>query len=235
MISRTVVNRPTTVFIVFSLLAGLALYMVPQIPIDLYPEMNPPILVVVSNYEGAGPEEVEKTLTKPLESTLTNVSNLKKLTSTSSKGNTMIILEFEWGYDLTEAANEIRDKLEFIKELLPEESSTPQIFKFDPSMIPILDLTITGNRPPEELFGIAETQVLPYLDQVEGVAVSFINGGQEEDHQGGNTPEPPGGLRPQPHPGGPDAGQPEQEHGGGEPRRRPNQLPGSHHRRIPEP
>ena len=180
MISKTVVNRPTTVLIIFTILVGLALYMVPRIPIDLYPELNAPILVVLSNYKGAGPEEVEETLTRPLESALINVSNIKKMTSTSSKGNTLIRLEFEWGYDLTEAANEMRDNLEFIKEFLPEESSTPQIFKFDPSMIPIMDLMVTGNRPPEELFTIAETQILPYLEQVEGVAASYINGGQEK-------------------------------------------------------
>lgn len=180
MLSKTVVNKPTTILIIFALLIGLALYMVPQIPIDLYPEMNPPILVVVSNYPGAGPEEVEETLTRTLEGILINVSNIKNMTSTSSEGNAMIMLEFDWGYDLTEASNEIRDKLEFIKDFLPDDSSTPQVFKFDPSMLPIMDLMVTGNRPPEGLFTIAEAQIQPYLEQVEGVATSFINGGKEK-------------------------------------------------------
>jgi len=179
-LSKTIVNRPTTILIIFALLVGLALYMVPQIPIDLYPEINPPILVVISTYRGAGPEEVEETLTRPLEGALINVSNVQRMTSTSSEGNAMILLEFDWTHDLTEAANEIRDKLEFIKDFLPDESTTPQIFKFDPSMLPIMDLVVTGNRPPEELFSIAESQIQPYLEQVEGVATSFISGGKEK-------------------------------------------------------
>jgi HAE1 family hydrophobic/amphiphilic exporter-1 len=179
-LSKTVVNRPTTILIIYALLVGLALYMVPQIPIDLYPEINPPILVVISSYRGAGPEEVEETLTRPLEGALINVSNVQRMTSTSSEGNAMILLEFDWAHDLTEAANEIRDKLEFIKDFLPDEASTPQIFKFDPSMLPIMDLVVTGNRPPEDLFAIAESQIQPYLEQVEGVATTFISGGKEK-------------------------------------------------------
>ena len=179
-LSKTVVNKPTTILILFSLMVGLALYIVPQIPIDLYPEMNPPILVVQSSYSGAGPEEVEQTLTRTLESMLINVSNVTEMTSTSSEGSSMIILQFDWSHDLTEAANEVRDKLEFIKDYLPEDSTTPQIFKFDPSMLPIMDLVVTGNRSPEDLLEIAEKQIQPYLEQVEGVATSSISGGREK-------------------------------------------------------
>ncbi|MBI9102299.1 MAG: efflux RND transporter permease subunit [Spirochaetales bacterium] len=179
-LSKTVVNKPTTILIIFALLVGLALYIVPQIPIDLYPEMNPPILVVQSSYNGAGPEEVEQTLTRTLESMLINVSNVKKMTSTSSEGSSMIILQFDWAHDLTEAANEVRDKLEFIKDFLPEDSTTPQVFKFDPSMLPIMDLVVTGNRSPEDLLATAENQIQPYLEQVEGVATSYISGGRKK-------------------------------------------------------
>ncbi len=179
-LSKTVVNKPTTILIIYALLVGLALYIVPQIPIDLYPEMNPPILIVQSSYSGAGPEEVEQTLTRTLEGILINVSNVQKMTSTSSEGSSMILLEFDWNHDLTEAANEIRDKLEFIKDFLPEDSTTPQVFKFDPSMLPIMDLMVTGKRSPEDLLEISENQIQPYLEQVEGVATSWINGGRQK-------------------------------------------------------
>jgi HAE1 family hydrophobic/amphiphilic exporter-1 len=86
-IAKTVVGKPTTILIIFAILVGLALYIVPQIPIDLFPEINPPILVVYTTYAGAGPKEVEKTVTRTLESALTNVSNIKDITSTSSEGN----------------------------------------------------------------------------------------------------------------------------------------------------
>ncbi|OQY31972.1 MAG: acriflavin resistance protein [Spirochaetaceae bacterium 4572_59] len=178
--AKTIVNKPTTVLILFTILVGLALYIIPQVPIDLYPEINPPILVVFTNYPGAGPEEVEQTLTRPLEGALMNVSNMERITSTSSEGNSMIILEFGWDVPLSPAAQDVRDTLEFIKSYLPEDASAVQIFKFDPAMMPIIDLVVNGNRTPEEIRAIAEDQIQPYLEQVSGVATSFISGGREK-------------------------------------------------------
>ena len=85
-VAKTVVGRPTTIFIAFILLIGLGLFATANLPIDLYPEIEPPILVVYTSYSGAGPEEVERTVTRPLEGTLSNISSLEKLTSTSSQG-----------------------------------------------------------------------------------------------------------------------------------------------------
>ena len=179
-VSRTIVNRPTTVLVLFSILIGLGLYIVPQIPIDLYPEINPPILVVYTTYSGAGPEEVEQTTTRILEGQMGNVSDVKEITSTSSEGLSMIILEFGWDTNLSEAAQEVRDKLEFVKDYLPEDVDSPQIFKFDPSMIPILFLVVRGNRSPEEVRDIADDQILPYLEQIPGVATTGLYGGREK-------------------------------------------------------
>ncbi|QEN08852.1 efflux RND transporter permease subunit [Oceanispirochaeta crateris] len=179
-ISKTIVNRPTTVLIIFAILIGLGLYILPQVPIDLYPEINPPILVVFTSYDGAGPEEIEQTLTRPLEGQMGNVSDIQRITSTSSEGLSMIILEFDWNSDLSAAAQDIRDKLEFIKDYLPKEAANPQIFKFDPAMMPIIDLVIKGNRSPEEIRAIAEDQIQPYLEQVPGVATTIITGGREK-------------------------------------------------------
>jgi len=179
-IAKTIVNRPTTILIIFAILIGLGLYIVPQIPIDLYPEINPPILVVYTTYSGAGPEDIEQTTTRPLEGQMGNVSDVKRITSTSSEGLSMIILEFDWNTDLSAAAQDVRDKLEFIKDYLPDDAANPQIFKFDPAMMPIIDLVVKGNRTPEEVRAIAEDQIQPYLEQVPGVATTFITGGREK-------------------------------------------------------
>lgn len=179
-LTQMVVNRPATLLIVFILLVAMGIYTTLDLPIDLFPEINPPILVVFSSYEGAGPEEIEKTVTRPLESTLSNVSNIEEISSTSSEGSGMILIEFTWGTNMSEAANDVRDKLEFIKRFLPEDAETPQIFKFDPSMLPILDLMVTGNRSPEELREIAEKIIQPRIEQIGGVAMASINGGREK-------------------------------------------------------
>lgn len=179
-LTKGIVNKPTTLLIVFVLLVGLGLYSSTSLAVDLYPEINPPFLLINSNYEGTGPEEVEKNLTRILESGLSNVGNVETMTSTSSEGNVMIFLEFSFGTDMSEAANDVRDKLEFVREYLPEEATSPMIFKFDPSMIPIMYMVVTGNREPAELYQIAEKTIQPRLEQVDGVAMASISGGSEK-------------------------------------------------------
>ena len=88
-------------------------------------------------------------------------------------------MEFTWGTDMSEASNEVRDKLEFVKGYLPDDAESPMIFKFDPSMIPIMYLAIKGNREPEDLRKIGEDIVQPRLEQVDGVAMAGISGGRE--------------------------------------------------------
>jgi len=177
--TKTVVNKPTTLIIFFTLLVGFGLYSILDLPIDLYPEINPPVLVLFTNYEGAGPEEVEKALSRPMESALSNVSGIKKMTSTSSTGTSQILLEFNWGTNMAEAANDVRDKLEFVKGFLPDDAGSPQVFKFDPSMIPILQLSVTGNRSSAELRELAENLIQPKLEQIDGVSQAGVSGGQE--------------------------------------------------------
>ena len=178
-LSKRVVERPTTIFIIFTLIIGFGIYASSDLAIDLFPEIDPPILLLFTNYEGAGPEEVEKSVTRPLEGQLSNVSNIEKISSTSSEGSSQIQIDFTYGTDMTEATNEVRDRLEFIKEFLPEDATTPQIFKFDPSLIPILQMEVSGNRTPEELRQIAENTIQPRLEQIEGVAIAGVSGGRE--------------------------------------------------------
>ncbi|MCF7928351.1 MAG: efflux RND transporter permease subunit [Spirochaetales bacterium] len=179
-ITKTVVKRPTTIFIIFAILIGLGVYSGSDLAIDLYPEIEPPVLLVFTDYAGAGPEEVEKSITRPLEGVLSNVSNIEDINSTSSEGSSQVTVEFAYGTNMAEAANEIRDKLEYIKPYLPQEAESPMIFKFDPSMIPVMGLVVEGNRTPEELRQISEDIVQPRLEQVEGVALTSVTGGREQ-------------------------------------------------------
>jgi len=172
------VGKPTTIFVAFALLIGLGIFAAANLPVDLYPEIEPPILVVLTSYAGAGPEEVERTVTRPLEGSLSNVSSLKKLTSTSSKGSSMVMMEFTYGTDMADASNSVRDNMELVKSYLPEGSESPLIFKFDPAMIPIMGLMVTGNRTPEELREISEKTILPRIEQVPGVAMASVSGGR---------------------------------------------------------
>lgn len=179
MISKYTVKHPVAIVIVFILLLSLGIYAALDLSIDLYPEINPPVLLVMANYGETGPEEVEKLITRPLESALSNVGNIDEISSTSSRGYSQVIIRFTWGTDMSEAANDVRDKLEFVRNYLPEDAETPMIFKFDPAMMPILFLAVTGVRTPEELLKISEDIIQPRLEQVEGVAMAGVSGGRE--------------------------------------------------------
>ncbi|MDR1420538.1 MAG: efflux RND transporter permease subunit [Treponema sp.] len=178
--ARSAVSRPTTIFIIFALLIGLGIFAMVNLPIDLLPEINPPYLVVYTAYEGAGPEEVERSVTRTLESALSSVSSLEEVTSTSSKGSSMVIMEFTYGTDLADASNSVRDALERVRNYMPTGADTPLIFKFDPSMMPIMGLMVTGSRNPEELRELIEDTIIPRVEQTPGVATASVNGGREK-------------------------------------------------------
>ncbi|MDR0598823.1 MAG: efflux RND transporter permease subunit [Treponema sp.] len=179
-VARTVVNRPTTVFIIFLLLIGLGFFALVNLPIDLYPDITFPMVVVYTSYTGAGPEEVERSVTRVLEAALSSVSNLEKIRSTSNKGSGMVIMEFTYGTDLAEASNSIRDALERVRNALPTSADTPLIFKLDPSMMPIMGLVAMGNRTSEEIRELADDTIVPRIEQTPGVATASIMGGREK-------------------------------------------------------
>ncbi|MDR0450104.1 MAG: efflux RND transporter permease subunit [Treponema sp.] len=178
--TKTVVSRPTTIFIIFALLLMLGAFAFVNLPLDLFPEINPPYLVVQTSYSGAGPEEVERSVTRILEAALSSVSSLETITSTSSKGSSMVIMEFAYGTDLVDASNMVRDALERIRRYLPSNAEAPMIFRFDPSMIPIMGLMVTGNRSPEELREITNDTIVPRMEQTPGVATASVMGGREK-------------------------------------------------------
>ncbi|MDR3114277.1 MAG: efflux RND transporter permease subunit, partial [Treponema sp.] len=179
-LAKTAVSRPTTIFIIFALLIGLGVFALINLPIDLFPEINPPYLVVLTTYTGAGPEEVERSVSRVLEAALSGVSSLEKVSSTSSKGSSMVIMEFTYGTNLADASSSVRDALERVRNYMPTEADSPMIFRFDPSMIPIMGLMVTGNRSPEELRELAQDTIVPRIEQTPGIATASVNGGREK-------------------------------------------------------
>ncbi|MCL2042823.1 MAG: efflux RND transporter permease subunit [Treponema sp.] len=166
--------------VIFALLVGLGLFSMANLPVDLYPEINPPYLVVFTSYSGAGPEEVERSVTRTLEATLSGVSGLENITSTSSRGSSIVIMEFTYGTNLDDASLSVRDYLDRVRRFLPNEAEAPMIFRFDPAMIPIMGLMVTGNRTPEELREMAEDIIIPRIEQTPGIATASTSGGREK-------------------------------------------------------
>ncbi len=178
-ISERCVNKPTTTFLVFLMAVLLGVFCVFKLPVDMYPEMDLPYMIVYTSYNGAGPEEVEQSLTRTMESSLSGLSGLKKLQSRSMTGVSLIILEMNYGVNLDATANEIRDKIDMVRSYLPSEANSPITIKMDPAMMPIMMLSLQGSRTPEELRTYAEDVVQPHLEQLDGVASAYVTGGRE--------------------------------------------------------
>jgi HAE1 family hydrophobic/amphiphilic exporter-1 len=179
-LTETVVHRPVTVVIIFALFIGLAAFLVPSIPVELFPDMERPVIMVSTSYSGAGPEDVEQNVTETLEKVLSNVSDLEAITSTSSEESSLINLEFDYSKDLDDASNDIRDKLDLVTDLLPDDASTPVMYKMSTDDMPVMSLGLEGNLSQNELRAIADNTVQSLIERLGGVASTNIYGGQDK-------------------------------------------------------
>jgi len=173
------VNRPVTTLMIFIAMVVLGLTSLSLLGIDLLPNLEIPAISIVTLYEGAGPEEMETLITKPIEDIVSTISRVDNVLSVSKEGVSTVTLKFAWGENIDEAANDVREKLDMVKERLPEEAETPVVFKFDIDMFPILIIGITAGDSYPRLQKIVEDQIADPLKRVDGVAAAAVHGGLE--------------------------------------------------------
>lgn len=174
------VRKPVTNFMIFCAIIILAFYSWTRIGIDLFPEIEPPIISVISAYPGASPEDVEIKVTENLENQLGTTPGIEKITSYSSEGVSIISLKFLWGTNLDEASNDVRDRIDLAKQFLPDipdEMNNPFIFKFNTANIPIIFLGFTAKESFPELYDFVDKRVCDELKQLPGVGSVQIQGG----------------------------------------------------------
>ena len=168
------VKRPVTTLMMFFAVLIVGGFCLSQLPVDLLPEMDLPVISVITMYEGAAPEDVENKVTEPLEGFLSTVPELKHITSTSKEGMSVISLSFEWGTDLDTRANEIRDAVGMAKMRLPDEIDEPRVFKFDVSQFPIMVFGVRAEESYERLEKILEDEVRDPLKRLPGVGSAVV-------------------------------------------------------------
>lgn len=178
-VAKKVLEHPVLTICVFILIAIVSVFTIGNIQIDLMPDVNFPIAMVYTNYENSSPESVESSVTEILENGLVSVSNLNKMTSESQEGSSIIKLQFNYGTDIDNAINDIRDKFDMVKGGFPDDCDSPQIFKFDSSSMPIMTLALNGNKSADELRQLAENAVSDKLEQTSGIAQASVTGGRE--------------------------------------------------------
>lgn len=177
-ITKKTLEHPVLTLIVFVLLGVMGLFTLKNVSISLFPDVDSPYLMIRTSYTNAGPESVEKTVTKVLEAQLISVSGLKNLTSTSREGSSQISLEFNYGTDLDIATNNVRDKIDKVLKRLPDDADSPTIMKMDSDSMPILRIAVRGNRSRDELKVLAEDTIVSLLEQTDGVAEATVSGGR---------------------------------------------------------
>ena len=177
-LGKKTLEHPVLILIVFALLGMVGLFTLSNVAIALMPEMENPSLSISTSYPNAGPESVEKSITRVIESAVMSVNGLKNMTSTSNEGSSSVQLEFEYGTDLTAAMNDVRDKLDRVKRSLPDNAGTPTIFRFSGDSGEIMRILIRGNRSVDDLKAIAESNVVSILEQADGVGEAEVYGGR---------------------------------------------------------
>ena len=142
--------------------------------LDFFPDIDFPTVSVVTTYSGASSEDIENTITRPLEQIINTISRVKEVDSMTTEGASVIMVEFEWGTNLDFAAQDIRDQVGLYRNFIPEEASDPLVVKFNLGEFPIIFGGITADRPTLELKKIIEDEVAPRLERIEGVAAAQV-------------------------------------------------------------
>lgn len=177
MISEKTMQHPILLLMVFTLLGLTGVFTMSKTSLSLMPDVDMPYLTVSATYTNAGPESVEKSVTKPIEDALVSLSGLKNINSTSMEGRSQVSLEFNYGTDLEIAANDVRTKLSRITSRLPDDV-TPNILKMDANSLPILRIAVRGNRSADDLKQIADDYIVDVIEQADGVGEASSSGGR---------------------------------------------------------
>ena len=175
------VRRPIMTTLCFVAVVILGLFSLRNLPIDLYPDIETNTIMVMTTYSGASAQDIEQNVTRPLENVLNSVSNLKHITSKSRENISVITLEFEYGEDIDVLTNDVRDKLDMVSSMMPDDAETPIIFKFSTDMIPIIILSVNASESMPGLYKILDDAVANPLARISGVGSVSISGAPKRE------------------------------------------------------
>ena len=175
-IYKTAIEKPVTTALIFVAVIVVGIYSFMRLPVDMFPQMDPPYITVMTTYPGASASEMETNVTKIMENALTSVDHLKHITSQSKDNMSMVVLELEWGANMDEAVNDVRSYVDMTKSNLPDNCGTPMIFKLSTSAMPVCQYSITADETYAGLDKILNDEVIPQLNQVDGIGNISLSG-----------------------------------------------------------
>ena len=182
-IYESAVKKPIMTSLCFMAIALFGIFSFSKLPIDLMPDIETNTIMVFTYYNGASAEDIENNVTRPLENSLNSVEHLKHISSDSRENVSVITLEFEYGYDIDDLTNDVRDKLDMVASSLPDDANNPIIFKFSTDMIPIMMLSVTAEskESQEALYKLLDDNVVNPLARIDGVGTVSISGAPERE------------------------------------------------------
>ncbi len=180
-IYESAVKRPIMTSLCFLAIALFGIFSFSKLPIDLMPDIETNTIMVMTYYNGASAEDIENNVSRPLENTLNSVEHLKHITSNSRENISVITLEFEFGYDIDDLTNDVRDKLDMVSSALPDDANNPIIFKFSTDMIPIMMISAKAEESQSALYKILDDNVANTLARIDGVGTVSISGAPERE------------------------------------------------------
>lgn len=180
---QSAVKRPITTALFFVAIAIIGVYSLSKLPVDLLPDMGTNSIMVFTTYPGVSASDIENNISKPLENVLNGLSDLKHITSVSKENFSVIFLQFEYGIDIAEATNDVRDKLDMVKSALPDGANSPYIFKFNTQDIPIILLSVQANESTNALYKILDDKIASRLSRIKGVGTVSVAGAPKREIQ----------------------------------------------------
>ena len=182
-IYESAVRKPISTALIFIAVIVFGLFSVSKLGVDQFPDIEVPYISVITMYPGGNAEDIETNITRVLEDQLNSVDNLDKITSKSSDNVSIITMEFEYGCDLTEATNDVRDVVSRTQSLLPEDVEFPTVMKFSSSMIPIMMLSVTADESYNALYKILDDKMVNELNRINGIGSVAVIGAREREVQ----------------------------------------------------
>ncbi|CAG9622844.1 efflux RND transporter permease subunit [Sutcliffiella rhizosphaerae] len=181
-IAKLSVYRPIAMSMVIIFMLIIGAVSMRSMTVDLFPELTFPVVAVTTTYNGAGPEEIENLVSSPLENAMSTIPNVESVTSISTTGGSLVLVSFAWGTNMDFASLDMRERIDSVRDFLPPGANMPRVLRFNPSDLPIVQLAITD--PSGEMTKakqLAEQEIEPQLNSVEGIASISVEGGAENE------------------------------------------------------
>lgn len=178
-VTRTSVKRPLTIIMVFLVVIMFGGIGYVKMPANLMPDIEIPVVLVMTTWTGAGPEDIDDQISEPIEKSLSGISKVKTTVSQSSEGVSMVVAQFDYGTDVDEKLNDVRTKIDGVKMTLPDDVESPSILKMDMNAQAIAQIVVNGDGSPDDIMKYAEDTVQIKLESIDGITSADINGGEK--------------------------------------------------------